>query len=51
MFSLRPVAKHIGRMMGKEIKRAPDCKAPDEGKSLGGAMAEGAVTTLENTHF
>ena len=37
-FSLKPVAKRMGELMGKEIKCAPDCKATDEVKMIvGGA--------------
>merc|ERR1719284_2223480 len=50
-FSLKPVAKRMGELMGKEIKCAPDCKATDEVKSMVGAMAEGDVIILENTRF
>jgi len=50
-FSLKPVAKRMGELMGKDIKCAPDCKATDEVKELVGAMAEGDVLILENTRF
>jgi len=50
-FSLKPVAKRMGELMGQEIKCAPDCKATDEVKGLVGAMAEGDVMILENTRF
>jgi len=50
-FSLKPVAKRMGELMGKDIKCAPDCKATDEVKAMVGAMAEGDVLILENTRF
>merc|ERR1719454_1622475 len=50
-FSLKPVAKKMGELMGKSIQCAPDCKATDEVKSMVGAMAEGDVMILENTRF
>merc|ERR550514_695776 len=50
-FSLKPVAKKMGELMGKEIKCAPDCKATDEVKSMVGEMSEGDVVILENTRF
>merc|ERR1719150_1033001 len=50
-FSLKPVAKRMGELMGREIKCAPDCKATDEVKAMVGAMAEGDVMILENTRF
>jgi len=50
-FSLKPVAKRMGELMGKEIKCAPDCRATDEVKAMVGAMAEGDVMILENTRF
>merc|ERR1719197_770416 len=50
-FSLKPVAKKMGELMGKDIKCAPDCKATDEVKEIVGGMAEGDVIILENTRF
>merc|ERR1719150_2029449 len=50
-FSLKPVAKRMGELMGKEIKCAPDCRATDEVKAMVDAMAEGDVLILENTRF
>merc|ERR1719401_1509331 len=50
-FSLKPVAKKMGALMGKDIKCAPDCKATDEVKTVVDAMAEGDVVILENTRF
>jgi phosphoglycerate kinase len=50
-FSLKPVAKRMGELMGKEIKCAPDCKATDEVKSVVDDMKDGDVIILENTRF
>jgi len=50
-FSLKPVAKRMGEIMGKDIKCAPDCKATDEVKAMVDGMAEGDVIVLENTRF
>merc|ERR1719189_782852 len=50
-FSLKPVAKRMGELMGKEIKCAPDCRATDEVKKVVDAMKDGDVIILENTRF
>merc|ERR1719197_1362920 len=50
-FSLKPVAKRMGEIMGKDIKCAPDCKATDGVKAIVDGMAEGDVVILENTRF
>merc|ERR1711981_1371706 len=50
-FSLKPVAKRMGELMGKDIRCAPDCKATDEVKAMVSDMAEGDVMILENTRF
>merc|ERR1712176_1553716 len=50
-FSLKPVAKKMGALMGKDIKCAPDCKATDEVKKVVDAMEDGDVIILENTRF
>merc|ERR1711981_73885 len=50
-FSLKPVAKRMGELMGKDIRCAPDCKATDEVKAVVDGMAEGDVLILENTRF
>ena len=49
--SLKPVAKRMGDLIGKDIKCAPDCKATDKVKSMVRAMAEGDAMMLENTRF
>merc|ERR1719197_2450607 len=50
-FSLKPVAKRMGEIMGQDIKCAPDCKATDEVKVVVDGMAEVDVIVLENTRF
>merc|ERR1719409_1413121 len=50
-FSLKPVAKRMGELMGKDIKCAPDCKATDEVKGVVADMTDGDVMILENTRF
>merc|ERR1711972_48765 len=50
-FSLKPVAKRLGEVMGKDIVCAPDCMATDEVKAIVNSMGEGDVVILENTRF
>jgi len=50
-FSLKPVAKRMGELTGKEIKCAPDCKAIDEVKGPVGAMDKRDMMILVNTCF
>merc|ERR1719409_765039 len=50
-FSLKPVAKRMGELMGKEIKCAPDCKATEEVRGIVDGMSDGDVMILENTRF
>merc|ERR1712217_876188 len=50
-FSLKPVAKRLGELMGKEIPCAPDCRATDEVKAIVNGMGDGDVAILENTRF
>merc|ERR1711981_877614 len=50
-FSLKPVAKRMGELMGKDIRCAPDCKATEDVKAAVDGMAEGEVMILENTRF
>ncbi|MFP4379279.1 MAG: phosphoglycerate kinase [Candidatus Sumerlaeia bacterium] len=49
-FSLKPVAKRLGELLGKEVKMAPDCIG-DEVKGMVDAMAEGGVILLENVRY
>lgn len=49
-YSLRPVAKALGALLGKEVKMAPDCIGP-EVKKLVDSLAPGEVLLLENLRF
>lgn len=49
-FSLAPVAKHLGSLLGKDIKMAPDTTGPDV-KAMVDSMRAGDVVLLENTRF
>ncbi len=50
MYSLAPVAKRLGRLMGKEILFAPDCIGPAV-EGLVAKMKPGDVLLLENLRF
>ena len=47
-FSLKPVADHLGELLGKPVAFAPDCMAADEAVA---ALKPGDVLLLENTRF
>jgi phosphoglycerate kinase len=49
-FSLSPVSKRLGRLLGKEIKMAADCIGADVDALIGG-MKPGEVVLLENLRF
>jgi phosphoglycerate kinase len=49
-YSLAPVAKRLGRLMGKEIQFAPDCIGPVV-EGLVAKMKPGDVLLLENLRF
>ena len=49
-FSLAPVAKRLGRLLGKEVIFAPDCIGPAV-ESLVAKMKPGDVMLLENLRF
>ncbi|NTV12833.1 MAG: phosphoglycerate kinase [Desulfobulbaceae bacterium] len=49
-FSMAPAAKRLSRLIGKEVKLAPDCIGP-EVKALVAAMQPGEVIMLENLRF
>jgi len=48
--SLSAVAKRLGRLLGKEVKFAPDCVGPQVGAQIQ-RMAPGDVLVLENLRF
>jgi len=47
-FSLKPVADHLARVLGRPVAFAPDCLAAG---GMVGAMRPGDVLMLENTRF
>ncbi len=49
-FSLAPVAAHLGKLLGREVKLAPDCIGP-EVEAMVGAMQDGEVILLENLRY
>ncbi|MBI1922418.1 MAG: phosphoglycerate kinase [Geobacter sp.] len=49
-YSMAPAAKRLSRLLGKEVKLAPDCIG-DEVKKTIAAMAPGDVLMLENVRF
>jgi len=48
--SLAPVAKRLGRLLGKEVRFAPDCVGPQVNAMIQ-RMAPGDVLVLENLRF
>lgn len=49
-YSLRPAAKRLGELLGREVKLAPDCIG-DEVEKITGEMNPGDVVLLENLRF
>ncbi|MCU7490051.1 MAG: phosphoglycerate kinase [Bacteroidota bacterium] len=49
-YSLKPAAKRLSELLGKEVKMAPDCVG-EEVKSLVNSMKDGDVVLLENLRF
>jgi phosphoglycerate kinase len=49
-YSLAPVAKRLGRLLGKEVTFAPDCIGPAV-EQLVAKMSPGDVMLLENLRF
>ena len=49
-FSLAPVARHLGGLLGKEVPIAPDCVGP-EVETMVAATKDGDVLLLENLRF
>ena len=47
-FSLKPVAEHLAKLLGKPVAFAPDCMAADD---MVVALKPGDVCLLENTRF
>ena len=48
--SLRPVAKRLSELLGREVKFVPDCVGPEVEAAVA-AMKPGDVILLENTRF
>jgi phosphoglycerate kinase len=49
-FTLKPVAKRLGELLGRNVVMAPDCTGP-EVKKLADALKPGDVMMLENVRF
>jgi phosphoglycerate kinase len=49
-FSLKPVAKRLGELLGRPVPLAPDCVGP-EVKKMTEALKSGDVLLLENVRF
>jgi phosphoglycerate kinase len=49
-YSLAPVAKRLGELMGMEVKMAPDCVGPEVEK-MAAALKPGEILMLENVRF
>lgn len=49
-YSLKPCAKRLGELLGKDVKLAPDCIGEDV-KAMVDAMKAGDVLLLENVRF
>lgn len=49
-YSLKPTAKRLSELLGKEVKLSPDCIG-EETKSMVNAMKDGDVLILENVRF
>jgi len=48
--SLAPAAAHLGKLLGRDVKMAPDCVGA-ETEELAKALADGEVLMLENVRF
>jgi phosphoglycerate kinase len=49
-FSLRPVARRLGELIGQEVSLAPDCIG-DEVENQVNSMSDGEVLLLENLRY
>lgn len=49
-FSLKPVAGHLAKLIGREVQFAPDCIGPDAAKMVG-TLKDGECLLLENLRF
>ncbi|MEK6566676.1 MAG: phosphoglycerate kinase [Bacteroidota bacterium] len=49
-FSLKPVAEHLSKLLGKPVKLAPDCVGPEVAKMVG-ELKDADCLLLENLRF
>jgi len=49
-FSLEPVARHVGKLLGRPVGFAPDCVGPEADAAVG-SLSGGGVIMLENLRF
>ena len=49
-FSLKPVAEHLSKLIGKTVKMAPDCIGPEVSR-MASELKSGEVLMLENVRF
>ena len=49
-YSLRPIAEHLGHLLGRSVKMASDCIGP-EAEAMAHALQPGEVLLLENLRF
>ncbi len=49
-FSVEPVARRLGELMGREVRFVRDCVGPEAAGAVAG-MADGGVVLLENLRF
>ena len=49
-FSLKPVARRLSELLGRDVLMAPDCIGP-EVRSMAGSLKPGQVLLLENLRF
>jgi phosphoglycerate kinase len=49
-YSLAPVAKRLGELLGRSVPLAPDCVGPDVEKQAA-ALGDGGILLLENLRF
>jgi phosphoglycerate kinase len=49
-YSLKPVAAHLGKLIGRDVKFAADCVGA-EAEALARSLADGEVLLLENVRF
>src|SRR5689334_12271599 len=50
-YSLRPVAEHLGGLLGRTVEFADDCVGPTAAAAVARAQAGSKVVVLENLRF